>query len=204
MYIHILPQLINTDMSQVTLLSVSIPELNFKLSGKELVTKNPYPNKIYYVGMRPGRKALIGILLKTENPLNKFTTHYEWDVENVGVVTHVVETYIEDQQYDLVSQDAMTSLGFSGFESRIYKDYAGMAPTHITPTMKTMLKTENSESKDKPKRLPVEEKIIKIGFYGYISYKKDELHVNSIESERLAKSLLFSGRYPLLKDAIIV
>ena len=77
-----------------------------------------------------------------------------------------------------------------------------MAPVNITPTMRTRFKEELET--DKPKRDSIEERIIKVGLHGYVNYRRDELYLHSIESDRLAKSFIFEGRYPLINKAIIV
>lgn len=202
MYIHILPQFIQEYTNEPELVSVSVPELNFSIYGNDLTTGHPYPNKNYHVGMSKNRKSLIGLLLKTDKSLTKFTTEYKWYIPEIGDLIHIVDNHIEDDTYDLVSQDTMLNIGFLDFEARIHNSYSGMAPVNITPTMRTRFKEELET--DKPKRDSIEERIIKVGLYGYVNYRRDELYLHSIESDRLAKSFIFEGRYPLINKAIIV
>lgn len=202
MYIHIVPQLIQEFYGEVKLLSVSIPELNFNIEQTKLFSKNPYPNKNYQVGMTKNRKAIIGILLKTEKKLKKFTTIYEWEVERLGKLTHVIENYIEDEKYDLVSQDITLNIGFSDFENRVYKKYEGISPMNIMAVMRTT--PSIFEQNDKPKRLSIEEVIKKHELNGFVSYRKDELHLHTIELKRLENPIVFGNRYTLTKDAIVI
>ncbi|EEC0866539.1 hypothetical protein AHY58_004891, partial [Salmonella enterica subsp. enterica] len=118
MLLHIVPQLMHLMANKCQLESVVIQKLNFKISGDALATGRPYPNKNIWVGMRKGRKAINGILLKTDNKLRDFTTEYRWRIENLGVITHKVTTYIEDDEFDLVSHDIMLNGGFEQWESR--------------------------------------------------------------------------------------
>ncbi len=107
MYLHIVPQLFHLMANKCHLESIVIPELDFKIEVDALSTGRPHPNKNIWVGMRKGRKAINGLLLKTDKHLKWFTADYQWHIENMGLITHRVTTYIEDNEFDMVSQDIM-------------------------------------------------------------------------------------------------
>jgi len=112
MYLHIIPQLFHLMANGSHLESIVIPELDFKIEGDALSTGKPYPNKNIWVGMRKGRKAINGLLLKTDKHLKWFTVDYQWHIENMGVINHRVTTYIEDNDFDMISHDIMLNGGF--------------------------------------------------------------------------------------------
>lgn len=66
MYIHLLPQLVETIGLSSVLDKITIPEFSFVLNNESFKTGTPYPNKRYLVGSFKQRKDGIGLLLKTE------------------------------------------------------------------------------------------------------------------------------------------
>lgn len=208
MHIHLVPQYFHQYAEQVKLLSVSIPELDFSLSGEELATKKPFTNKCYNVGSTKGRKALIGILLKTDKQLETFTSVYEWSVEGFGVVKHTIVNHIQDQNDDLISQDVLLALGFGGteknFARRVSPDYDNIAPVHIAPVLRLAPECYENNGSDSQKRWPAEVEISQNDMDHYVSHLHDHIKLHSMESERLANALINAGRYPEIEKAIVV
>lgn len=148
MYLHIVPSLFHLMANKCHLESISIPEIGFNVSGSALSTGRPWPNKNLLVGMRKGRKAINGLLLKTDKNLKWFTAEFKWNIENMGVINHRVISYIEDDDFDLVSQDIMLNHSFDKWEPRIHSAYANMAPVKIQPKMESFITKPGAESHD--------------------------------------------------------
>ncbi|HDP9032630.1 TPA: hypothetical protein P7N95_003800, partial [Escherichia coli] len=99
MYLHLVPKLFHRMANKCSLKSISIPELDFIIDSDSLSVGRPWPNKCVWVGMRKGRKAVNGLILQTNKKLRWFTTIYTWDIENMGLIHHQVNTYIEDDEF---------------------------------------------------------------------------------------------------------
>lgn len=132
MILHIVPQLFHLMANKCHLESIVIPELDFKIEVDALSTGRPHPNKNIWVGMRKGRKATNGLLLKTDKHLKWFTADYQWHIENMGLITHRVTTYIEDNEFDMISQDIMLNGGFEQWENRRHSAYDEISPAKIS------------------------------------------------------------------------
>lgn len=208
MYIHLVPQYFHQYAEEIKLLSISVPELGFSLSGNDLTTKKPFTNKCYHVGTTKGRKALIGVLLKTDKRLDTFTSVYEWDVEGFGVVKHTIVNHIQDKTDDLISQDVMLALGFGGtdknFAPRKSADYDNIAPIYIAPVLRLAPEFYENDGSGVEKRWPAEVEISHNPIGHYVSHLHDHIKLHSMESERLANALIHAGRYPEIESAIVV
>lgn len=112
MYIHIVPKLYHLMANKCSLKSISIPELDFIIDSESLSVGRPWPNKCLWVGMRKGRKSVNGLVLQTDKKLRWFTTIYTWDIEDMGLIYHQVNTYIEDDNFDMVSQEILLNGSF--------------------------------------------------------------------------------------------
>ncbi|MDI6976219.1 DUF6012 family protein [Serratia sp. Se-RSBMAAmG] len=208
MYIHLVPQYFHQYAEKINLLSISVPELGFSLSGNDLATKKPFTNKCYHVGTTKGRKAMIGVLLKTDKQLDTFISVYEWDVEGFGVVKHTIVNHIQDQTDDLISQDFMLALGFGGtdknFSPRKSADYDNIAPIYIAPVLRLTPEFYENDGSGVEKRWPSEVEISHNPIDHYVSHLHDNIKLHSMESERLANALIHAGRYPEIESAIVV
>lgn len=192
MYLHIVPALLHRMANECFLKSITIPELDFNLTSESLSTKRPYPNKTIWVGMLKGRKALEGILLKTDKKLDWFTTEYQWEIEGLDSIRHTVTTYIEDHDYDLVSHNILLGDGYKNWESRRHQAYKGIAPVHIQPMMKSLYTPdEKRESHDTWTTYE---------WGDFLNMREESLLLHSIESERLSSH--YSDRLPTLDSAI--
>lgn len=128
-YIHIRPKVYG-QFVKVDLIDLHIPELNMTLNGSsDLVVRRPYPNKCYHVACRrKGRRAIDGLLIKTEAVPDRFCCIVNWrvlgtsdDVLNPTIgddaardITHDVTYEIVDREHDLFSSDMMLWTGSSG------------------------------------------------------------------------------------------
>ncbi|WP_411910215.1 MULTISPECIES: DUF6012 family protein [Enterobacteriaceae] len=73
----------------------------------------PYPNKNKLVVMRKGRKAMHGLLIRSPRSLSHFTMISTWSLDGLsaGTITHTVNTYIHDTEYEMVSHSSLLSDG---------------------------------------------------------------------------------------------
>lgn len=195
MYLHIVPRLFHLMANKCHPESVNIPELDFRIEGDALSTGRPYPNKNIWVGMRKGRKAINGLLLKTDKPLKWFTTDYQWYIENMGMINHRVTTYIEDGDFDMVSQDIMLNGGFEQWESRVHSAYENLAPVEIQPTMESFLNKPGENTHDV---------WIEYEWGDFLISREESLLLHTIQSERLNTDFPLFSRLPSLEQAIII
>ncbi|EGF1823864.1 hypothetical protein L8902_004404 [Salmonella enterica] len=195
MYLHIVPRLFHLMANKCHPESVTIPELDFIIEGNALSTGRPYPNKNIWVGMRKGRKAINGILLNTDKHLKWFTTEYQWCVENMGMITHRVTTCIEDNEFDMVSQDIMLNGGFDSWESRVHSAYENLAPVEIQPTMESFLNKPGENTHDV---------WIEYEWGDFLISREESLLLHTIQPERLNTDFSLFSRLPSLEQAIII
>ena len=208
MYNHLLPQVADRVGMHPVLKKISIPELSITLDQSHFKTGTPYPNKNYFVGSAKQRKDGIGILIKTKENLDFFTTIYEWESPlTKRPIIHTVKNIIEpsDEDFDFVSQDIMLSIGVGDYKPRTHKDYKNMAPVNTQTTMYLLpdLRSED-EQENNEKRHSNEITINKINpFTMFVSDRIDTIKLHSIEPERLRASFFYSGdRYPHLEKAL--
>ena len=175
--------------------SIVIPELDFKIEGDALSTGKPYPNKNIWVGMRKGRKAINGLLLKTDKHLKWFTVDYQWHIENMGVINHRVTTYIEDNDFDMISHDIMLNGGFDSWERRIHSAYENLAPVKIQPKMQSFLNKPGDETHDV---------WVEYDWGDFLLSREENLLLHTIQSERLNTDFSLFSRLPSFEQAIIV
>ncbi|EDZ5934096.1 hypothetical protein GSB46_005091 [Salmonella enterica] len=195
MYLHIVPRLFHLMANKCHLESVTIPELDFIIKSDALSTGRPYPNKNIWVGMRKGRKAINGFLLKTDKSLKWFTTDYQWHIENMGLITHRVTNYIEDSDFDMVSQDIMLNGGFDSWESRVHSAYENLAPVEIQPTMESFMNKPGENTHDA---------WIEYEWGDFLISREESLLLNTIQSERLNTEFSLFNRLPSPEQAIII
>ncbi|GIU48836.1 hypothetical protein TUM4438_31110 [Shewanella sairae] len=120
MYIHITPRIYcdHSKLHQNCFKQIEIPELDIILTNKDnLTVKNPYPNKAYYVVCKRERKAIDGILIKTDKALTQFTVITKWSLagkELIHTVNHIITD--NDSGYDLLSDNTLIWNGLYGTE----------------------------------------------------------------------------------------
>ena len=148
MYLHLVPKLFHRMANKCSLKSISIPELDFIIDSDSLSVGRPWPNKCVWVGMRKGRKAVNGLILQTNKKLRRFTTIYTWDIENIGLIHHQVNAYIEDDEFDMVSQEFLLNGAFDKWSDRVHTAYENKPPARIQPKMESLLNSPGKDSHD--------------------------------------------------------
>lgn len=195
MYLHIVPQLFHLMANKCHLESIIIPELDFKIESDALSTGRPHPNKNIWVGMRKGRKAINGLLIKTDKKLKWFTAEYQWSIEKMGVINHRVITYIEDNEFDMVSHDIMLNSGFEQWENRRHAAYNGISPAKNQPRMESFLNKPGEETHDVWQEYD---------WGDFLLSREESLLLHTIQSERLITDLSLFRRLPSTEQAIII
>lgn len=196
MYLHITPQLFHLMGNECHLKSIVIPELDFRIEGDALSTGRPFPNKNIWVGMRKGRKAVNGLLLKTERHLKDFSVEYQWHIELMGAIKHRVVTYIKDNDFDMVSHDIMLNVGFEKWENRRHSSYADISPAQNQPRMESFIKN--------PGKRDSHDTWLTFTWGDFLLSREEGLLLHTIQSERLNTEFPISSRLPLIDHAIIV
>ncbi|EFB0088150.1 hypothetical protein H0L72_004743 [Salmonella enterica] len=193
MYLHIVPNLFHLMANECRLKSITIPEFDFKIEVDALSTGRPWPNRNVWVGMRKGRKAINGLLLNTDKKIKWFTTEYQWNIESMGMISHRVTSYIEDDEFDLVSQDILLNNGFDEWECRVHSAYENKAPVQIQPQMESFITKPGKESHDV---------WIEYNWGDFLVSREESLLLHTIQSERLNTDFSLFSRFPSFKQVI--
>ncbi|HAV9700398.1 TPA: hypothetical protein JLG89_004293 [Escherichia coli] len=195
MYIHIVPKLYHLMANKCSLKSISIPELDFIIDSESLSVGRPWPNKYVWVGMRKGRKAINGLLLKTDTPLKWFTAEYQWCIENMGVITHRVTTYIEDDEFDMVSQDILLNGAFDKWSDRVHSAYEDRPPARVQPKMESLLNKSGENSHDVWEEFE---------WGDFLLSREESLLLHTIQSERLKTDFSLFKKQPSIESALVI
>ncbi|WP_432263025.1 DUF6012 family protein [Cupriavidus sp. TMH.W2] len=140
MLIHLLPKFLTCEVSgpDVALVDVRIPELDLTLSaGTDLVARQPYPNKRYWVASRKtGRKAIEGLLIETPGHLDTYTVETRWAMQADAIALHRVTHKVLDAEFDAVTDSMLLWYAGMGDWTRRWPDcYAELAPVAVQPHM---------------------------------------------------------------------
>lgn len=154
MLLHLLPKFLICDISgpDVALIDLRIPELDLTLrAGTDLVARQPYPNKRYWVAMRKGsRKAIQGLLIETPGRLDTFTVETRWAIQADAVALHRVTHKVLDTEFDAVSADMLLwhgmCDGLGGWTRRVPDCYADLAPVAVQPHMTLSPRAERTHT----------------------------------------------------------
>ncbi|CAH7373545.1 conserved hypothetical protein [Vibrio chagasii] len=198
MHLHITPRIFEPSNGNVEtqLVDVSIPELGLTLvEGKDLVARRPYRNKRYLVASRKiGRKAIAGILIKTQAPIHTYTVITRWSVNASEVLTHtalynVIDTDFEATTDNSVMWSAMCdSLG--GFGSRIPEQMNLINDGNQPPSMEIIFIERTFKADDTVSN-------------GIITERTQSFDLPTVEPERLTCHMAELERYPLLEHAFL-
>lgn len=197
MLIHITPKLLTCAMSgpNCTLVDLSIPELGIALRGdRDLVTRNPYPNKTYRVVSRKvGRKAMDGILINTPSMVRSFTAVMRWAAGAELLVKHSVKYVLIDEDHDFVSDSMVMwsrwheSVG--GWGSRMYDVPSGWTPANAQPRMDVSL--------NRNKKGDFKDTIVN----GVITERAETFRLPTLEIGRFDSARTFRDRFPSIEAA---
>ncbi|EEW7548693.1 hypothetical protein D6Z12_25240 [Escherichia coli] len=181
--------------NKCTLKSISIPELDLIIDGESLSVGRPWPNKCLWVGMRKSRKAVNGLLLHTDKKLRWFTTRYTWDIEDMGLIHHQVNTYIEDNEFDMVSQEILLNGSFDKWSDRVHSAYEGKPPAIIQPKMESFLKRPGEDSHDMWEEFE---------WGNFLISREESILLHTIQSERLTTDFSLFKRQPSIESALVI
>lgn len=185
MLFHLVPKLYSpyANISNVEILSISIPDLNIKINQSELSQGKPFPNKNYYVGMLKGRKAMNGILLELGDiDLKTFTVLIEWSLKvndkNTHKFEHKIINHIEGSNSDngLITHDATLWYADKNFESKWGNIHSGQAPVEFQPKLD----------------LTNIDEVAELG----LTCQESEITLPILEADRLSKHVAVTSRTP--------
>ncbi|HDQ4465220.1 TPA: hypothetical protein P9G65_005533 [Pseudomonas aeruginosa] len=111
MLIHICPRLMMPVGFELpcALIDVRVQEFGLHLIGdREVVARQPYANKRYYVACRKtGRKAINGLLIEVPGHVPLFTVVTRWSIAAEVVLRHRVNYVVLDDQFEAVTDEPM-------------------------------------------------------------------------------------------------
>ncbi len=190
-----LPGLVNA----IHLVDIECEELDLQLKGgRDIVARRPYPNKSWLVACRKrGRKAINGILVETESPVQQFTTVTRWAVAAEVIVTHRVRYVVLDQELDATSSYVLL------WGDRLPQDYPVKgSPLQVEPCMELVPGIERvGDVTD-----TLSNHSCPLG-PGAILERSEVFHLPTIEDQRLKSddpSYPFSSRLPERSEAFLV
>ncbi|MFM2588171.1 DUF6012 family protein [Vibrio sp. TBV020] len=192
MLLHLVPQIINRYSNvKVELIDVQLPELNVVLmGGKELVVRQPFPNKTYYVACRKaGRKAIQGVYLEVDKPLTNFSVLTRWKAQSVWfekVLTHRVNYMITDTDFNVVSDDhTLQPIHFSS-----------SPPVYTQPRMDVLIDEHHKRGELSSLKDEDEE--------GVMVNRVEDITLSTFEKEKLLKASQHNNRLPTFEQRFIV
>lgn len=181
--------------NKCSLKTISIPELDFIIDSESLSVGRPWPNKCLWVGMLKGRKSVNGLVLQTDKKLRWFTTIYTWDIEDMGVIYHQVNTYIEDNQFDMVSQEILLNGAFDKWDNRVHSAYEDNPPARIQPKMESLLNKPGESSHDVWEEFE---------WGDFLLSREESLLLHTIQSERLKTDFSLFKKQPSIESALVI
>ena len=152
MLLHLSPRLL-WPYEGASIVDLEINPLGLRLvSGVDLITGRPFPNKHHKVACRKTRhnKAYNGILIETAGPLDEFETVAHWAIPAEGavgavvsdVVTHRVNYRLLDRDFDAASEDMTlwygTGAELGGWSDRWPVTLKGVPPMIARPIMEVL------------------------------------------------------------------
>ena len=185
MYIHIVPKLYHLMANKCSLKSISIPEFDFIIDSESLSVGRPWPNKCLWVGMRKGRKSVNGLVLQTDKKLRWF----------MGLIYHRVNTYIEDDDFDMVSQEILLNGSFDKWSNRVHSAYENKPPARIQPKMESLLNKPGENSHDVWEEFE---------WGDFLLSREESLLLHTIQSERLSTDCSLFKRQPSIESALVI
>lgn len=145
MLFHLVPKVFNpfSDIEDIKLLSVTIPDYGIELKEDELSQGRPFPNKNYVVGMlKNSRKAMNGMLITLpHNNIKKFAVKMIWQMEVGGKQVQLSHTVFHEisgtvtRNCDLVSYDAVLWYAQNKFDMKWPERHIHQSPMEIQPVL---------------------------------------------------------------------
>lgn len=198
MFIHLTPSFfLNYSDVSVELIDVAIPELGVVLNNNEDVTvRFPAPNKrLHYVCRKKGRKAMYGILLKTDKPVSDITVITRWRVQG-EISVHRVHMHFEGDD-NAASDCIQLWMGrmFTDFRSRTPACAQEWIPASCQPRLTVSVADRASVREPQIWR--------NCSAQGIIREQSEYFTAATIEPERLFYEKSVRERIPSAEDAFI-
>lgn len=201
--LHLVPRFFGT-FSAVELVDLTIEPLGLRLcGGRDLATRKPYPNKRYSIVCRKrGQRAIEGIFVMMEAPVESLDYTARWSIDAEVVVTHRVQYRLLDCKFDAASDEKMLwhacSAGLGGWASRWPDPMKPEHPLLNRPVMVAHLSDAahfTGEGED-----PAEHQTVRGGL---VVERRQECALPTLERGRFT-SPLAGDRMPLTADAWVV
>lgn len=194
MYYHIVPKLFHLMANKCQLESVRVPELNFFINKGEVSTCKPFRNKNLWSGMVKGKKSVNGILLKSDAVFTSFNVEYIWNIDGMGLISHKVTNWVEDDEYDLVSQEILLNHAFGAWQNRTHHSYRYLSPVQIQPIMESWLTRQHKRDSH--------DVWTEYDWGSFLNSREESLLLHTIQSERLNSDFSVFHKVPCLNEAI--
>ncbi|HHI0133762.1 TPA: DUF6012 family protein [Escherichia coli] len=122
-------------------------------------------------------------------------TIYTWDIEDMGLIYHQVNTYIEDDNFDMVSQEILLNGSFDKWSNRVHSAYENKPPARIQPKMESLLNKPGENSHDVWEEFE---------WGDFLLSREESLLLHTIQSERLSTDCSLFKRQPSIESALVI
>lgn len=198
MHIHITPRIyLPFLVRSCELVSLEIAELGVSLTNKELVTRQPYPNKRIWAGSRRiGRKAIAGVLFDSTEWVPSYTAVTRWSVDDEAPVTHTVRYEVLDRDFGLTTDNMLFWYATTSGGRKWARRWAGWTAELPPAQAQPMMEFFGPGPHALPKRVNREDLLSDRGF---ISSRDEKFPLHTVELERLLNP--YGDRMPTLEAA---
>lgn len=200
MLLHITPRLLKPPgiPADCTLIDLALPELGLTLAGgRDVVARQPYPNRDYLVACRNvGRKAIAGLFIETPDRVETFAVIARWAIEGQMVGTHYVRYVLVDQDHDAATDNMVLWGRLSGnlgeWHDRWPQHTRHWTPAEAQPRMGVLRADLNGRQGD------VRDQVSPAGV---IKERLETFLMPTIERGRLMVRTPLTERFPTLEHA---
>lgn len=112
----------------------------------------------------------------------------------MGVIYHQINTHIEDDEFDMVSQEILLNGAFDKWSDRVHSAYENKPPAIIKPQMESLLNKPGEYSHD------IWEEF---GWGDFLVSREESLLLHTIQSERLNTDFSLFRRLPQIEQPLL-
>ena len=106
-----------------------------------------------------------------------------------------VNTYIEDDDFDMVSQEILLNGSFDKWSNRVHSAYENKPPARIQPKMESLLNKPGENSHDVWEEFE---------WGDFLLSREESLLLHTIQSERLSTDCSLFKRQPSIESALVI
>ena len=113
----------------------------------------------------------------------------------IRLIYHRVNTYIEDDDFDMVSQEILLNGSFDKWSNRVHSAYENNPPARIQPKMESLLNKPGENSHDMWEEFE---------WGDFLLSREESLLLHTIQSERLKTDFSLFKKQPSIESALVI